>query len=148
MFLTRIPLRKRCYRKSRLTRPTDDEFNFSPNEGWLFGLRHVGSGLRSGNVYHFLTPLKIEMPFGNKSFNDLAWEACVKLGVLKRDYSGEGYYAMTFFTGWSLDSTRLLFRVSGGEEKNAMHDGYLYFNTRTRKFEITELRAKAEQNEV
>jgi hypothetical protein len=30
--------------------PIENEFHFSPNEEWLFGLRHVGSGLQYGNI--------------------------------------------------------------------------------------------------
>src|SRR5947208_910211 len=54
--------------------PTDDEFHFSPNEEWLFGLRHVGSGLRYGNIYHLISPSKVE-PVGQSGFFDeLVWE--------------------------------------------------------------------------
>src|SRR5262249_21966279 len=117
--------------------PTDDEFHFSPNEEWLFGLRHVGSGLRYGNVYQVMTPLKIEKPV-NGEFNEVVWENCVKLGALKKDYSAAGVYAMTPFIAWSLDSSRLLIKLCGGEEKTSMHCGLLYFNPRTKEFELTD----------
>ena len=55
----------------------------------MFGLRHVGSGLRYGNVYQVMTPLKIDKPV-NGEFNDVVWENCVKLGALKKDYSAAG----------------------------------------------------------
>jgi len=116
--------------------PSDDEFQFSPNEEWLFGLRHVGSGLRYGNVYHVMTPLKIEKPVTGE-FNDVVWENSVNLGALKEDYSAAGVYAMTFFEAWSFDSSRLLIKLCGGEEKRSMRCGLLYFNTRTNKFELT-----------
>jgi uncharacterized protein YecT (DUF1311 family) len=116
--------------------PSDDEFHFSPNEEWLFGLRHVGSGLRYGNVYHVMTPLKIEKPVTGE-FNDVVWENSVKLGALKEDYSAAGVYAMTFFEAWSFDSSRLLIKLCGGEEKRSMRCGLLYFNTRNNKFELT-----------
>jgi uncharacterized protein YecT (DUF1311 family) len=117
--------------------PLDDEVHFSPNEEWIFGLRHVGSGLRYGNVYHLARPLKIDKPI-NREFNDVVWENCVKLGALNHDYSAEGVYAMTFFVAWSLDSSRLLIRLYGGEEKRSMKPGLLYFNTRSKKFEVTD----------
>lgn len=118
--------------------PTDDEFHFSPNEEWLFGLRHVGSGLRYGNIYHLIGPSQIE-PVGKPGFfNDFVWERAVKLGALQEDSSAAGVYAMTFFVSWSLDSSRLLIRLCGGEEKRDMRCGALYFNTRTKKFELTD----------
>src|SRR6266480_1803454 len=52
--------------------PVDDEYHSSPNEEWIFVLRHGGSCLR------------------------------------------------------------------GGEDKRDMHEGYIYFNTRTKKFEVTD----------
>jgi uncharacterized protein YecT (DUF1311 family) len=117
--------------------PTDDEFHFAPNEQWLFGLRHVGSGLRYGNLYRVVSPLKIEKPV-NGEFNDVVWDNSVKLGALKKDYSAAGVYAMTSFVAWGLDSGRLLIRLCGGEEKRSMHCGLVYFNTRTKKFELTD----------
>lgn len=124
--------------KQEADSPLDDELHFSPNEEWIFGLRHVGSGLRYGNVYHRVNGSQIEVLDKNKPFNDLVWENCVKLSALKKDYSAAGVYAMTYFIGWSLDSSRLLLELRGGEEKRAMQGGYLYFNTRTKKFEVTD----------
>lgn len=134
---TKDPTQRAKLPKQATDSPTDDEFHFSPNEEWLFGLRHVGSGLRYGNVYHVMTPLKIEKPV-NGEFNDVVWENCAKLGALKKDYSTAGVYAMTSFTAWSLDSGRLLIRLCGGEEKRSMHCGLLYFNTRTKEFQLTD----------
>jgi uncharacterized protein YecT (DUF1311 family) len=117
--------------------PTDDEFYFSPNEEWLFGLRHVGSGLRYGNIYRLLKPLRIEVVGKEKDFNELVWEEGVRLGALKENYSAAGVYAMTAFGNWSLDSSRLLIRLCGGEKKGSLLCGFLYFNTGTNKFEVT-----------
>jgi hypothetical protein len=64
--------------------PTDDEFHFSPDEEWLFGLRHVGSGLRYANIYHLARPLRIEVVGNEGHFNEFVWEKAVKLGALKR----------------------------------------------------------------
>jgi uncharacterized protein YecT (DUF1311 family) len=122
--------------------PTDDEFHFSPNEEWLFASRHIGSGLRYGNLYHLISPLRIEVVGEPGSFNELAWKNCVKLGALKTDYGAMGFYAMTAFINWSLDSSRLLIRLCGGEEKRNMLCGFLYFNTRTNKFEVTDYSRK------
>lgn len=125
--------------------PADDEFHFSPNEEWLFGLRHVGSGLRYGNIYHLISPLRIEVVGEQGAFDELVWKEGVKLGALKRNYSAEGVYAMTFFGGWSIDSSRLLIRLCGGEEKRDMRCGLFYFNTRANKFEATDYSRKLSQ---
>jgi len=131
--------------------PDDDEFHCSPNDQWLLGLRHGGSGLRDGTLYRILTPLRIELAT-KKSFTEMAWENAVELGACKRNFSAEGLYAMMFFFGWSSDSSRLLIQVRGGEEKRDMEnlrDGFVYFNTRSEKFEMTDYlrklnRAKSE----
>jgi uncharacterized protein YecT (DUF1311 family) len=122
--------------------PPDDEFHFSSNEEWFFGLRHVGSGLRYGNIYHVMNPLRIEAGGEPGSFNDLVWQKAVKLGALKKDYGAMGFYAMTAFVCWSIDSSRLLIRLCGGEEKRNMLCGFLYFNTRTNQFEVTDYSRK------
>ena len=115
--------------------PVDDEFHFSPNDEWIFGLRHGGSCLRDGDLFHRLVPDKIDM---FESFNEAAWKNAVKLGAFKRDFSGEGFCAMTEFVSWSFDSARLLIELRGGEDKREMHQGYVYFNVRTKNFEITD----------
>src|SRR5258708_11152358 len=103
---TKDPAQRAKLPKQSTDSPPDDEFHFSPNEEWLFGSRHVGSGLRYGNIYHLMSPLRIEVVGEKGSFNDLVWETCVKLGALKKDYSAAGVYAMTAFMNWSLDSSR------------------------------------------
>jgi uncharacterized protein YecT (DUF1311 family) len=132
------PARRVKLPKESADSPTDDEIHFSPNEEWILGLRHVGSGLRYANLYHLVNPLKIDMSIAGESFNNLVWKNCVKLGVLKHDYSSEGVYAMTVFVGWSLDSSRVLIQLRGGEEKRSMKPGLLYFNTRSKTFEMTD----------
>jgi uncharacterized protein YecT (DUF1311 family) len=139
---TKDPAQRAKLPKQSADSPTDDEFHFSPNEEWLFGLRHVGSGLRYGNIYHLLKPLRIEVVGKQGYFDELVWEQGVKLGALKENYSAAGVYAMTAFGNWSLDSSRLLIRLCGGEKKGSMLCGFLYFNTRTNKFEATDYSRK------
>jgi uncharacterized protein YecT (DUF1311 family) len=134
---TKDPTQRAKLPKQSSESPLDDEFRFSPNEEWIFATRYVGSGLRYGNVYHLASPLRIDMPTKGESFNDLAWENCVKLGALKNNYSAEGVYARTSFVCWSLDSARVLIELRGGEEKRSMRAGLVYFNTRTKNFEVT-----------
>jgi hypothetical protein len=139
---TKDPAQRAKLPKQSPDSPTDDEFHFSPDEEWLFGTRHVGSGLRYGNIYHLRKPLGIEVVGKHGAFNELVWEQGVKLGALKRDYSADGVYAMTAFGNWSLDSSRLLIRLCGGEKKGSMLCGFFYFNTRTNKFEATDYSRK------
>ena len=127
--------------------PSDDEIHFSPNEEWIFGLRHVGSGLRYGNIYHLMKPWRIEVVGKPGYFDELVWEQSVKLAAVKENYSAAGVYAMTFFGGWSIDSSRLLIRLCGGEKKGNMICGFLYFNTRTNKFEVTDYSRKLNKPE-
>jgi hypothetical protein len=117
------------------TSPVDDEYYSSPNDEWIFGLRHGGSCLRDGDLFHRLVPDKIDM---FESFNQAAWKNAVKLGVFKRDFSAEGFCAMTEFVSWSFDSARLLIELRGGEDKREKHEGYVYFNLRTKNFEVTD----------
>ncbi len=139
---TKDPAQRAKLPKQSADSPTDDEFHFSPNEEWLFGLRHVGSGLRYGNIYHLLKPLRIEVVGKEGYFNEFVWEKGVTLGALKRNYSAEGEYAMTLFGGWSGDSSRLLIQLCGGEKKSHMQCGFFYFNTRSNKFEVTDYSRK------
>jgi uncharacterized protein YecT (DUF1311 family) len=139
---TKDPAQRVKLPKQSADSPTDDEFHFSPNEEWLFGSRHVGSGLRYGNIYRLRNPLRVEAVGEPGSFNDLVWKEAVKLGALKKDYGAMGFYAMTAFMNWSLDSSRLLIRLCGGEEKRSMLCGSLYFNTKSNQFEATDYSRK------
>ena len=125
--------------------PTDDEFHFSPNEEWLFGLRHVGSCLREGNIYHLIKPLRVEVVGKEGHFNELVWEKAVKLGASKRNWADEGLCAMTFFGGWSGDSSRLLVQLGGAEKRGDLRYAFFYFNTRTNDFEATAYSRKLSQ---
>lgn len=125
--------------------PTDDEFHFSPNEEWLFGLRHVGSCLREGNIYHLLKPLRVEVVGKEGHFNELVWEKAVKLGASKRNWAEDGC-AMTFFGGWSGDSSRLLIQLGGAEKRGDLRYAFFYFNTWTNDFEATAYSRKLSQS--
>jgi len=56
---------------------------------------------------------------------------------------------MIEFGCWSLDASRVLVLMLGGEDRRSTDKGYIYFNTRTNKFELTDYlrklnKAKAE----
>src|SRR6266496_6377307 len=123
--------------------PFDDEFHASPNDEWLFGVRSMAHGFSNGDLFHRVDPqhIKIAPTEKDQSFNDLVWPYCVKQGVLKANYSMEEDGADTAFTdfiAWSLDSSRLLVKLSGGNRHETLHHCYVYFNTRTKSFEMTD----------
>lgn len=115
--------------------PIDDEFHFSPDDKWIFATRHVGSCLQAGDFYHRTSETKID---SLKSLDSLAWKTAAQLRAIKEDYSAAGLCAMTFFAGWSNDSSRLLLGLLGGEDRRDNQHGYLYFNTRSKEFEMTD----------
>jgi uncharacterized protein YecT (DUF1311 family) len=121
----------------------DDEFHLSPNDNWICAGRHGGSCLRSGDLYHRVSQMSIERVTG---FDQEAWKQGGKLHAMKTDWLADGSCAMTFFAGWSRDSGRLLIGLLGGEDRRSTHFGYLYFNTKTRHFEISDYLRKLNAN--
>src|SRR5262249_27360540 len=121
----------------------DDEFHASPNDEWIFGVRKMAHGFANGDLFHRVNPEKVEIAptKEDQSFNDRVWPFCVKQGALKANYSKEEDDAdvgMTFFVAWSLDSCRLLVQLRGGDRHRTIHTCYVYFNTRTKAFELTD----------
>ena len=121
----------------------DDEFHASPNEEWLFGGRKMAHGVRNGDLFHRVDSQHVEIAptREDQSFNDRVWQYCVKQGALKANYSKEEDNAdtgMTDFVAWSLDSSRFLVRLVGGDHHRTLHTCYVYFNTRTKNFEMTD----------
>jgi uncharacterized protein YecT (DUF1311 family) len=123
--------------------PVDDEYHSSPNDEWIFGVRKVAHGFSKGDLFHRVDPQLVEVTPTNQeqSFSDLVWPFCVKQGALKANYSLEEADAdvgETSFAAWSLDSGRLLVQLVGGNRRKTLQSCYVYFNTRTRSFEITD----------
>jgi len=112
-----------------------DEFHVSPDGAWLYGLRHVGSGLRAGDLFELAGHGRVA-PLEN--FDELAWKNAAKLGAVPRNFSADSEYAMAAFYAWSSDSRRLLIGVRGGDKKGSLREGFVYFNTQTKKFEFTD----------
>src|SRR5437867_5918651 len=123
--------------------PFDDEFHTSPNDEWLFGVRSMAHGFSNGDLFHRVDPqhIKIAPIEKDQAFNDLVWPYCVKQGALTANYSAEEDGAdtgLTDFVAWSFDSSRLLVRLRGGDRHKTLHSCYVYFNTRTKGFEMTD----------
>ena len=123
--------------------PFDDEFHASPNEEWIFGTRKMAHGFSNGDLFHRVDPQHVEIAptQEDQSFNDRVWPYCVKQSALKANYSAEEDGAdtgLTDFVAWSFDSSRLLVRLRGGDRHKTLHSCYVYFNTRTGTFEMTD----------
>jgi uncharacterized protein YecT (DUF1311 family) len=118
---------------SETTFPT--AFYGAPGERWLFVESHQGSCLQRGDVYHRKNDDTFEAV---PSFSDRAWRDVVKLGAFKTNYSAEGLCAMIGFGCWSFDASRVVARIWGGEDRRSTEERYVYFNTRTNKFELTD----------
>src|SRR6059058_588656 len=123
--------------------PFDDEFHASPNEEWIFGTRKMAHGFSNGDLFHRVDPQHVEIAptQEDQSFNDRVWPYCVKQSALKANYSAEEDDAdtgLTDFVAWSFDSSRLLVQLRGGDRHKTLHSCYVYFNTRTNRFEMTD----------
>ena len=118
---------------SETTFPT--AFYSAPGEQWLFVESHQGSCLQRGDVYHRKGNDTFE---AISSFSDRAWKDAVKLDAWKRNYSADGLCAMIKFESWSFDASRVLMVMLGGEDRRSTDERYVYFNTRTNKFELTD----------
>jgi uncharacterized protein YecT (DUF1311 family) len=120
-----------------------EEFRFSPNEKWLYVELHHGSCMSGADLYrrtdtkaagpNEVGPFqRIEPPLENG-----AWAEALKQRLFTRNFAEEGLCAMVRFGGWSDDSARLLLIIRGGEERRETVGRYLYYNTRTSRFELT-----------
>lgn len=110
------------------------EFHFSPDEKWIFTLPDGGSCLRPGDLFYRNADGAID---SIASFDTKAWEQAARLSAFAKNTAAEGACAMMRFIGWSLDSSRLLIGLRGGHGKFEMDGAYLYFDTRTKGFQIT-----------
>jgi hypothetical protein len=111
------------------------EIHFSPNEEWFFTLPAGMSCRREGSLYH-RNPASGEIA-ALKAFNAMAWAQAAKLRALSQDFVAAEACRMMRFTGWSLDSSRLLVALRGGQSKFDMEGAYLYFHTGAKRWELT-----------
>jgi hypothetical protein len=111
------------------------EFYFSPDHQWLFTLPDGGSCIREGSLFH--RDLANGEIAAIPSFDLKAWTQVAKLKAISSNFAEEGACHMMKFGGWSLDSIRLLIGMRGGHGKTEMEAAYLYFNTQTKRFELT-----------
>ena len=120
-----------------------EEFRFSPDEKWLYVELHHGSCMSGADLYR-RSDSKAAGPNDVGSFQpiepsleDGAWAEALKQRLFTKNFADEGACAMVRFGGWSDDSGRLLLIIRGGEERRETLGRYLYYNTRTSRFELT-----------
>ncbi len=110
--------------------------HFSPNEEWNIVLWKNPMFL-AGELFHRKSATEIEKFDSGQSFNQIAWAEAARLGAVKRNYAAEGLAPQMSFGGWSMDSSRLLLKLEGAVQQLVPPFGYVYVNTRTRRFELT-----------
>ena len=122
---------------------TPEEFRFSPDEKWLYVELHHGSCMSGADLYRRTDgkaagPDEVG-PFERiePSLEDGAWTEALKQRLFTRNFADEGLCAMVRFGAWSDDSGRLLLIIRGGEERRETVGRYLYYNTRSSRFELT-----------
>jgi uncharacterized protein YecT (DUF1311 family) len=122
---------------------TPEEFRFSPDEHWLYVELHHGSCMSGADLYrrsdgNAAGPNDIG-PFQRiePALEYGAWVEALKQRLFTRNFAEEGLCAMVRFGGWSDDSARLLLIIRGGEERRETVGQYLYYNTRSSRFELT-----------
>src|SRR5215471_3925545 len=122
---------------------TPEEFRFSPDEKWLYVELHHGSCMSGADLYRRTDSKAAGAnevgPFQRiePSLEDGAWAEALKQRLFTRNFADEGLCAMVRFGGWSDDSGRLLLIIRAGEERRETVGQYLYYNTRTGRFELT-----------
>jgi uncharacterized protein YecT (DUF1311 family) len=120
-----------------------EEFRFSPDEKWLYVELHHGSCMSGADLYRKSNSKAAGRnevgPFQpiEPSLEDGAWAEALKQRLFTQNFADEGLCAMVRFGGWSDDSGRLLLIVRGGESRRETVGRYLYYNTRTSRFELT-----------
>jgi len=136
--------------------------SISPDENWMLIARHYGSHMNSTDLFHRKEGVKFEdvfpkasWPVGEGSqdrFDNEAWKFFSKaegVPLAKIDMKDLGP-AQISFLDWSADSGRLLIDLHGGltgsvetpdrdlYKKPGVSVWVAYFNTKTRKFELTD----------
>ena len=120
---------------------TGADYHISPDENWIYDQARFGHRMCGGQIFKRAHDLKFESV--EAEFDDSVWRFFAKQEGIARDQvpyfdSGEG---IIDFVAWSPDSARVLLdlRVEiGGERGRGVYKWYLYFNTKTQTFEVTD----------
>ena len=121
---------------------TGANYRISPDEKWIYDEARYGHRMCGGQIFKRADGVKFK-PVESK-FDDAVWRFFAKEEHISADDvpyfdSGEG---IIDFVAWSPDSARVLLdlRVGeiGGERTRGVYKWYLYFNTSTLAFEVTD----------
>jgi hypothetical protein len=113
------------------------KYFISPDENWIFTTIHFGSGMSGGQLFKRHEGLKFQPV--EKDFEESVWHFFDQDQHIHED---DRQTSLIDFVAWSPDSGRLLIDLRGGgfggERSRGIYEWYVYFNTKTGKFELTE----------
>lgn len=121
---------------------TGADYFISPDENWIYDQARYGHRMCGGQVFKRANGLKFESVVSD--FDDAVWRFFAKQEGIARDEvpyfdSSEG---IIDFVAWSPDCARLLLDLRGGdfggERSRGVYKWFLYFNTSTQNFEVTD----------
>lgn len=121
---------------------TGADYYISPDENWIYDAARYGHRMCGGQLFKRTNGLKFEPVLSE--FDDAVWRFFAKQEGLTPDKvpyfdSREG---IIDFVAWSPDCGRLLLDLRGGdfggERTRGVYKWYLYFNTSTQSFEVTD----------
>jgi hypothetical protein len=126
--------------------------SISPDENWMLVGQHHGSHMNSTYLFHRKEGVKFENVFPDASFDNEAWKFFCKVENVPKGKidATDDFPEQVAYLDWSDDSARLLIDLHGGltgkdtyyrlaDYKKAGVSGWVaYFNTKTRKFELTD----------
>jgi uncharacterized protein YecT (DUF1311 family) len=123
-------------------------FYFSPDEEWIFACWKNGSFLDRAELLHRKNGAAIEKLDNSQSFYDQAWAEAIKLGAVAGGLAeNHGAGDQMEFGGWSTDSSRLLVKLIGNFKAQFPPFAYVYLNTRTGRFEVTNYLRKVNKSQ-
>jgi hypothetical protein len=126
--------------------------SISPDENWMLVAGHYGSHMNATYLFHRKERLKFEDVFQDASFDNEAWKFFSKVEniPLSKIDSTDDFPEQVTFLEWSNDSARMLIDLHGGLtgkdtyyrladfKKPGVSGWVAYYNTKTRKFELTD----------
>jgi hypothetical protein len=118
-------------------------YYISPDGNWIYGQASYGSRMSGGRLFKRLNGLKFDPVPNGDDFDDAVWKffARTEKTSEKRVPYFDSREGMIQFVAWSPDSGRVLLSLIcgdfDGKRERGIQDWYLYFNTRTGRFELT-----------
>jgi uncharacterized protein YecT (DUF1311 family) len=127
---------------------TGADYYISPDEKWIYDEARYGHKMTGGQLFKREEGLKfrsLEMDFAEAAWRFFAKQEQLEPNDVPYLELVDGQPAavgIIDFVAWSPDSTRLLVDLRagdfGGKSQRGVYKWYLYFNTKTQAFEITD----------